>query len=91
MFTFEFFSELSLIGYFGLFLWFVLPIIIIATYSDYDKNRWFMDFDDRFPKFNFIDELIVPYGNTAIIVWLFVRLFLMEAILVAIGFIFMLF
>lgn len=87
MFTVDFFGELSLIGWFGLALWFVIPGLIIATNGDYDKNRWFRDFDERLPRFEFITDMFGQYGEAGTITWLVVRIFIMEVVMIAIGYI----
>lgn len=89
MFTVDFFYELGVIGWLGLGMWFVLPIILVITNGDYNKNFWFRDFDDRIPNFNIFTNIFGEWGEVGMITWLVLRLVIMQIIMMAIGLIMM--
>lgn len=84
----EFLGEMQLVGWLGLLLWFALPILIIATHSP-DKNSWFTNFYERMPQFEVFTDTFGSKGEGAMIFWLVARLFIMQFILMVIGFIIM--
>lgn len=89
MFTVEFFGNLGIIGWLGLALWFVIPVIMIITNGDYSKNFWFRDFDDRIPNLDLFTNIFAEWGEAGQITWLVLRLIIMQVILMAIGLIMM--
>lgn len=84
-FSIDFLSSMSIIGWFGVLLMLVIPIAIVITYNDEYKNMWFMDFEERMPRLDFVTELVGDLGEGAEIGWLVVRLILMEIVFVGIG------
>lgn len=85
LFSIEYLADMSLLGWIGILLMLVVPVLLIVTFNDEYKNAWFMVYEERFPQFGFVDALIGDLGEGAEIGWLVARLILMQVIFVALG------
>lgn len=76
----DFLGSLSWFGWASLLLWFVLPAVAI-----WGNRDWVINFDERKPEVMFITEKVSEYGLE--IPYMFVRFFVLQSLLMSIGYI----